>query len=190
MAGERLTGLLHYLQDDFPQCATQPFILVDAAAQRLKLVEHGQVVSDWVVSTAEAGLGSLKDSYKTPLGVHRIKQCFGNNAVPGTIFKARRNTGCVAEILTEPDARSNADNITSRILWLDGLQQGINKGGDVDSFERYIYIHGTDEEGRLGQPASQGCIRMRNQDVIDLYERVGIGTLVVITDSQFSLPSK
>lgn len=172
--------MLQALQKDFPQYSTQQVVLVDPVIQRLLLIEHELVVGSWLISTAEAGLGNRKGSYQTPPGVHRIKQCYGDGAVPGTIFKARQNTGHVANILTEPGARSGADNITTRILWLDGLQPGVNKGGDVDSFGRYIYIHGTDEEGRLGQPASHGCIRMGNLDIIELYERVGIDTLVVI----------
>lgn len=172
--------MLDNLQKDFPQYSTQRVVLVDPATQRLMLIEHDQVVASWSISTAEAGLGNLNGSHQTPPGVHRIKQRYGDGAAPGTIFKARQSTGCIAKILTEPDARSGADNITTRILWLEGLQPGVNKGGDVDSFARYIYIHGTDEEGRLGQPASHGCIRMGNLDVIDLYERVGIDTLVVI----------
>lgn len=182
MINERISILLRDLQQDFPQYSTQQVILVDPVTQRLLLIEYGQVVGSWLVSTAQAGLGNRKGSYQTPPGVHRIKQRYGDDVVPGTIFKARQSTGRVAEILTEPDARSDADNITTRILWLDGLQPGVNKGGDIDSFERYIYIHGTDEEGRLGQPASHGCIRMANPDVIELYERVGIDTLVVIGD--------
>jgi len=102
----------------------------------------------------------------------------------GAIFKARQNTGRIAQILTGADERSTADNVTTRILWLDGLEPGVNKGGNVDSYERYIYIHGTDEEGRLGNPASHGCIRMRNADVIDLFNRVDEDTLVVITQKR------
>ena len=177
-------GLLHSLAERFPAYSTEQVILVDATIQRLMLIEYGQVVSSWVISTAEAGLGSRKGSNQTPLGVHLIKQRFGDGAAPGTVFKARRNTGRIAKILTEPGARSRVDNVTTRILWLDGLEPGRNKGGNVDSFERYIYIHGTDEEGRLGQPASHGCIRMRNLDVIDLYNRVGPDTLVVIAQQQ------
>lgn len=180
MISSWLTILLHNLQKDFPQYSTQRVILIDPAIQRLMLIEHDQVVASWIISTAEAGLGNLNGSHQTPLGVHRIKQRYGDGAVPGTIFKARQSTGRIAKILTEPDARSDADNITTRILWLEGLQPGVNQGGDVDSFGRYIYIHGTDEEGRLGQPASHGCIRMGNLDVIELYERVDINTLVVI----------
>lgn len=180
MAATGLQRTLQALCADFPQYSTEQVILVDVATQWLLLIEHGRVVNRWIVSTAAAGLGGEQGSHKTPLGVHRIKLCYGDGAAPGTIFKARQNTRQIAEILTEPGARSDADYITSRIMWLDGLQLGINKGGSVDSFERYIYIHGTDEEGRLGQPASHGCIRMRNRDVIVLYERVGVDTLVVI----------
>ncbi len=177
-------GLLRQLAEHFPVYSTDQVVLIDATIQRLMLIEHGQVVRNWVISTSEAGLGSRKGSNKTPLGVHRIKKRFGDGAALGTIFKARRNTGRIAKILTEPGARSHADHVTTRILWLDGLEPGRNKGGNVDSFERYIYIHGTDEEGRLGQPASHGCIRMANRDVIDLYNRVGVDTLVVIAQQR------
>lgn len=173
-------GLLRDLRQRFPNYSTQQVILVDTTIQRLLLIEYGEVVANWVISSAEAGLGSRKGSNKTPLGVHRVAKRYGDAAPLGTIFKARRNTGRIAEILTAPGVRSRADNVTTRILWLDGLEPGLNKGGNVDSFERYIYIHGTDEEGRLGAPASHGCIRMSNQDVVDLYARIRVDTLVVI----------
>lgn len=174
------TSVLQDLQQRFPQYSSQQVILVDATTQELLLLEAGQVVGRWVISTAEAGLGSRKGSNQTPLGVHRLAQKIGDGAPLGTVFKARQNTGRVAKILTAPGARSGEDNVTTRVMWLDGLEPGLNKGGEVDSYQRYIYIHGTDEEGRLGAPASHGCIRMRNQDVADLYERVREDTLVVI----------
>ncbi|MGB0846324.1 MAG: L,D-transpeptidase family protein [Thiolinea sp.] len=177
-------GLIRDLQQRFPAYSPHQVILVDATAQRLMLIEHGDVVASWLISTAEKGLGSLKGSNQTPLGVHRVSKRYGDGAPLGAIFKARRNTGRIADILTAHGARSQADNVTTRILWLDGLEPGLNKGGNIDSFERYIYIHGTDEEGRLGTPASHGCIRMRNQDVIDLYQRTGIDTLVVIAQQK------
>lgn len=174
------TSVLQDLQQRFPQYSSQQVILVDATTQELLLLEAGQVAGRWVISTAEAGLGSRKGSNQTPLGVHRLAQKIGDGAPLGTVFKARQNTGRVAKILTAPGARSGEDNVTTRVMWLDGLEPGLNKGGEVDSYQRYIYIHGTDEEGRLGAPASHGCIRMRNQDVADLYERVREDTLVVI----------
>ncbi|WGZ95516.1 MAG: L,D-transpeptidase [Candidatus Thiothrix putei] len=178
---ERFTALLATLARDFPSYSTARVLVVDATAQTLILVENGQAVNEWVISTATNGLGSVKGSQQTPLGVHRVAQKLGDGAPLGAIFKARQNTGRVAQILTGADERSTADNVTTRILWLDGLELGVNKGGNVDSYERYIYIHGTDEEGRLGNPASHGCIRMRNADVIDLFNRVDEDTLVVIT---------
>ncbi|HPE61974.1 MAG TPA: L,D-transpeptidase [Thiolinea sp.] len=172
--------VLQDLRQRFPSYSTASVILIDATAQKLILLEQGQPVGEWTISTAEAGLGSRKGSNQTPLGVHRVARKFGDAAPLGTIFRARQNTGRVARILTEPGARSNADNVTTRILWLDGLEPGLNRGGKVDSHERYIYIHGTDEEGRLGAPASHGCIRMSNRAVVELFDRVGVDTLVVI----------
>lgn len=154
---------------------------MDATAQKMLLLAEGQVAGEWVISTASNGLGSQKGSDQTPLGVHRIAQKIGDGAALGSIFKARQNTGRIADILTAPGAESSEDNVTTRILWLDGMEPGVNKGGDVDSYTRYIYIHGTDEEGKLGAPASHGCIRMRNRDVIDLFDRVQENTLVLIT---------
>lgn len=179
-----VAGLLRDLQQRFPAYSTQQVLLVDATIQRLLLIEAGDVTASWVISTAEAGLGNRSGSNQTPLGVHRVARRYGAGAALGTVFKARRNTGRIADILTAPGARSQADNITTRILWLDGLEPGLNKGGKVDSFKRYIYIHGTDEEGRLGTPASHGCIRMSNRDVVDLYSRVGVDTLVVIAQQR------
>lgn len=184
MAVAAFAPMLQDLRQRFPAYSTQKVLLIDATKQEMLLIEQGQLAGRWVISTAEAGVGSRKGSNQTPLGVHRIAKAFGDNAPLGTIFKARQNTGRVARILTAPGQRSNADNVTTRILWLDGLEPGLNKGGDVDSFERYIYIHGTDEEGRLGAPASHGCIRMRNREVADLYARVGVDTLVVIARSK------
>lgn len=164
----------------FPAYSADRFLLVDASAQTMQLVENGRVSGEWVVSTALKGVGSRKGSEQTPLGVHRIAQKIGAGAALGSIFKARQNSGRIANILTRPDQDSSEDNVTTRILWLDGLEPGFNKGGSVDSYERYIYIHGTDEEGKLGRPASHGCIRMRNRDVMELFDRVGEDTLVVI----------
>lgn len=173
-------GVLRDLRQRFPNYSANQVLLIDATQQEMLLLEQGQIAGRWIISTAEAGVGSRKGSNQTPLGVHRVAKKFGDNAPLGTIFKARQNTGKIARILTAPGARSGEDNVTTRILWLDGLEPGLNKGSNVDSYERYIYIHGTDEEGRLGAPASHGCIRMRNQDVIDVYNRIGVDTLVVI----------
>lgn len=168
----------------FPTYDTSKVLLVDATAQKMLLLENGQPAGEWVISTATQGLGSRKGSQQTPTGVHRIAQKIGDGATLGSIFKARQNTGRLANILTAPGAESPDDNVTTRILWLDGMEPGVNKGGDVDSYGRFIYIHGTDEEGKLGAPASHGCIRMRNRDVIDLFNQVDVDTLVVITQKR------
>jgi len=144
--------IINDLKQRFPNSPQDPIIVISASEQKLYLIKHNKVVSSHLISTAEAGLGSRAGSNKTPLGVHRVSQKFGKGAKLGTIFKARQNTRKVAKILTQLGARSNADNVTSRILWLSGMEAGINKGGKVDSHSRYIYIHGTDEEGRLGKP--------------------------------------
>lgn len=174
------SGLLQDVQQRFPNYSAQQVVLIDVTKQELLLIENNQIAGRWIISTAEAGIGSRKGSNQTPLGVHRLAQKIGDGAQLGTVFKARQNTGRVAKILTAPGARSGEDNVTTRVMWLDGLEPGLNKGGAVDSYQRFIYIHGTDEEGRLGAPASHGCIRMRNQDVVDLYDRVREDTLVVI----------
>ncbi len=176
-----LASIVQDLAQRFPGHDTKQVLLVDATAQKMLLLAEGQVAGEWVISTASNGLGSQKGSDQTPLGVHRIAQKIGDGAALGSIFKARQNTGRIADILTAPGAESSEDNVTTRILWLDGMEPGVNKGGDVDSYTRYIYIHGTDEEGKLGAPASHGCIRMRNRDVIDLFDRVQENTLVLIT---------
>ena len=88
-------------------------------------------------------------------------------------------SGQIATIYTD-QTKSKTDDVTSRILWLEGLEKGLNKGAEIDSYKRYIYIHGTSEEGRLGTPASHGCIRMKNKEVIELYDKIKIGTLVLI----------
>lgn len=177
----RFAPILDDLSRRFPTYSRERILVIDATAQKMFLVDSGNAVNEWVISTATNGLGSEKGSEKTPLGVHRIAQKIGDGAPLGAIFKARQNTGKIVEILTDPGADSPADYVTTRILWLDGLEPGLNKGGNVDSKERFIYIHGTGEEGKLGAPASHGCIRMRNQDVVDLFDSVSEDTLVVIT---------
>ena len=155
-------------------------ILVDVSSQRLWVVKPGQRAFSYSISTSRYGIGSAVGSLKTPLGMHRVKSKFGQGLPSGAILKGRRSTGEIAEILTAPGSRSEADLITTRVLWLEGLEEGKNRGGGVDSFARYIYIHGTDEEGLIGRPASDGCIRMRNSEVIDLFDRVEEGALVYI----------
>jgi lipoprotein-anchoring transpeptidase ErfK/SrfK len=136
-------------------------------------------VESFPISTSKYGEGSIENSFKTPLGFHEIKEKIGDNVLVNTIFVARNNTGKVANIIESP-INTESDHVTSRILWLNGLESGINSGPGVDSYSRYIYIHGTHEEGLIGQKASHGCIRMFNNDVVYLYDIVEKGTKVYI----------
>ena len=155
----------------------RPFILIDAARQLLHWIEIDAANNKtYSVSTALNGLGNRADSFKTPVGIHRVKQKIGAGEPLGMVYSARAATGRVSK---KTDNREE-DEITSRILWLDGVEQGFNRGGANDSFSRYIYIHGTSDEKRIGEPVSAGCIRMRNEDVIDLFDAVAVNDMVII----------
>ncbi len=154
-------------------------IIVDISEQRLYLYNNDNLVQSFPVSTSKYGEGQIENSFKTPLGLHEIKEKIGDKVPINTIFTARVNTNKVAEIQINPNDTED-DFVTSRILWLDGLENGINRGVGVDSYGRYIYIHGTHEEGLIGQKASHGCIRMFNNDVIELFDMVSEGTKVQI----------
>ena len=154
-------------------------ILVDISEQRLYLKSGEQTLVSYPISTSKYGEGSKENSFKTPLGNHIIKEKIGENAPINTIFISRINTKNVATIENKPKNTEN-DYVTSRIMWLEGQENGVNKGPGIDSYERYIYIHGTHEEGLIGVKASHGCIRMFNVDVIDLYDRIYNGTKVII----------
>ena len=132
-----------------------------------------------MISSSSYGVGSKAGSNKTPLGLHRIKEKFGDKTPMNGRMIGRVYYGQIATIYTD-QTKSKTDDVTSRIFWLEGLEKGLNKGEEIDSYKRYIYIHGTSEEGRLGKPASHGCIRMKNKEVIELYEKIKIGTLVLI----------
>ena len=175
-------AMLDDLHQRFPESPNGNLIVVSATDQQLFLIKNNKIVSNYSISTAEAGLGNLSGSYKTPVGFHKIAKKIGENAKFGTIFKARQNTQSIGKILKKPEEKSDSDNITTRILWLTGMEQGFNLGGDVDTHNRYIYIHGTDEEGRLGTPASHGCIRMGNHEIIEMFDQVEVGSVVYIVE--------
>jgi lipoprotein-anchoring transpeptidase ErfK/SrfK len=159
--------------------AESAHIEVDISEQRLYLIENSLVKASYPISTSKYGEGSIENSFKTPLGKHSIKEMIGDEAEINTIFTSRVNTKRSATIIDQFQDTDN-DYVTSRIMWLDGEEDGLNKGGNVDSFRRYIYIHGTHEEGLIGTKASHGCIRMFNYDVIELFNLVNIGTKVQI----------
>lgn len=154
-------------------------IVVDADRQLLELHLDGELAATYPVATAAAGLGERGGSLMTPRGQHVIEEKIGGGEPCGAVFVGRRPTGEICDqraFEAEPDR----DWILSRILWLSGCEAGRNLGGDVDTHSRYIYIHGCPDPLPVGQPASHGCIRMRNYDVIELYERVEVGTPVEI----------
>ena len=136
---------------------------ISVADQKMMVTDKGQPVASYPVSTSKFGLSSAPNSYGTPLGKHRVMKKIGHGLPPGAVFKSRRFTG---EVL--PVDAPGRDPIVSRILWLDGRESH-----NRNSFGRYIYIHGTPEERNIGLPVSYGCIRMRSNDVIALFDRVG-----------------
>lgn len=156
-------------------------IHIDLGAQRLDLHRGESRVASYPISTAKNGAGERQGSDCTPRGSHVVEEKIGAGAAPGTVFVARVETGeiCTPELFASSPDR---DWILTRILWLGGREPGRNQGGDVDTFSRYVYIHGCPDELELGAPASHGCVRMANDDVIELFELVDIGTRVEISE--------
>ena len=163
----------------YPRLTQMDGAVISISEQTLFLVRDGEPYQRYTISTSRYGAGSEVGSYKTPLGVHRVARKIGAEAEWGTIFKSRINTGEIASIEDAP-VHTNDDNVTTRILWLEGEEPGLNQGEGIDSYQRFIYIHGTHEEGLLGQPASKGCIRMSNSDVIEVFDQLADGALVLI----------
>lgn len=155
-------------------------INVDISQQRMYLFNQNKLVKSYPVSTSSFGEGQIENSFKTPLGKHVISELYGTNVDKNEIFVNRVLINRKATIIDNSIDTDN-DFITSRIMWLKGLEDGKNLGGNVDSYSRYIYIHGTQEEGLIGKKASHGCIRLFNHDVIELYEIIEEGTTVNIT---------
>ena len=173
--------LLDRLLTDYPSYTHSHLLLVNIKQQQLYSLDiENNSYDSYPISSASNGTGSQNGSGKTPLGAHFVRKKFGDNAKIGSTFKGRQETGNIVKILLGANEQSTEDNITTRIMWLSGLEEGNNKGGDVDSYQRYIYIHGTDEEGRLGTPASHGCVRLANHDIIELYVKTPTDTLVYI----------
>jgi len=156
------------------------FIRISIQNQQLELVEEGQVLRSYSVSTAKNGAGEQNGSGKTPRGEHIVRAKIGDGQPLNSVFVGRRPTGEIySSALAE--AFPNRDWILTRILWLSGCEPGKNRLGDRDSMRRYIYIHGTPDTEPMGEPLSHGCVRMRNHDVIDLFDLISPGIRVVIT---------
>ncbi len=157
-------------------------IEISISEQSLKLLnDQDKVTAIYPISTALKGAGEQKNSYCTPRGRHIIRAKIGKNTPVNSVFRGRRPTGEIwtPELGAQHPGR---DWILTRILWLSGCEPGFNRLGNVDSMQRYIYIHGTPDIEPMGQPGSHGCVRMRNSDVMALFDLVPVGTPVVINE--------
>ena len=161
--------------------AKKTIISISVSQQRLSLREDDRLIMDVAVSTAANGVGENMGSECTPLGLHRIRAKIGAGCELNTVFQGRRSTG---EIYDAGLAQRypERDWILTRILWLCGMEPGKNRLGNVDTMRRFIYIHGTPDNVVLGQPGSHGCIRMRNSDIVRLFDLVDVGTRVDINE--------
>ena len=158
-------------------------LVISIGEQQLSLFgEQGELEVSYPVSTALWGAGETRGSYRTPRGRHIIRAKIGAGLPENAVFVGRRPTG---EVYSKALAAESPDRdwILSRILWLSGCEVGKNRLGAVDTMRRYIYIHGTPDDQPIGEPRSHGCVRMRNADVIDLFDRVAPGTTVNIVEA-------
>jgi L,D-transpeptidase-like protein len=158
------------------------YVYVSVKKQMLYHIKNNEVVAEYPVSTAKNGVGNTKGSEKTPSGLHSISEKYGDNIPLGGILASRTYNGNIASIEEKPIS-TGSDDVTTRILWLNGEEPGLNSGGHTDSKERLIYIHGTPEEGLIGTPSSHGCIRMKNADVVELYKNISVGIYVIILNN-------
>jgi hypothetical protein len=156
---------------------TQFILIVSIAEQTVSLFEKDKLIKKLPCSTSRFGIGQTDGSNRTPLGLHRIAEKIGAGEPAGTVFKSRKAIGHTSQ----PEF-ANA-KITTRILWLEGLEPGFNRGGNVDSHARYIYIHGTADQAGIGKPASCGCIHLADADLIPLFDLLPDGTLVWISET-------
>lgn len=155
---------------------------VRLSTQTMQFYQKGELLRAYPVSTSLKPPSNIQDSLGTPRGLHEIAERIGGEQPAGMVFKARQPTG---RHFSEHE--DNGNLITSRILWLRGLEPGVNAGvsadGEVvDTYKRYVYIHGTNREDRIGQPQSAGCVLMTNREIVALYEEVRVGDQVWITD--------
>ena len=156
---------------------THFILIVSIAEQTVSHFERDKFVKKLPCSTSRFGTGQTEGSNCTPLGLHRIAEKIGAGEPAGTVFKSRQLIGHTSQ----PELADA--KITTRILWLEGLERGSNRGGGVDSHVRYIYIHGTADQKSIGQPASHGCIHLADADLIPLFDLLPSGTLVWISET-------
>lgn len=157
-------------------------ILINVKEQKLEYWVNDKVACEYTISTAKNGVGEKNGSECTPRGQHIIRAKIGAGENVNSIFVGRRFTG---EIFSESLRKKHPDRdwILTRILWLSGLELGVNRLGCVDTMRRYIYIHGCPDNDVMGQPTSHGCIKMRNKELIELFDKVEVGTIVTIKEA-------
>ena len=157
------------------------YLQIKLGIQRLRLWQRGVICAEYPVSTARNGAGERMGSEQTPRGWHRVRAKIGGGCKSGSVFVGRRQTG---EVYSDALGQSQPERdwILTRILWLCGNEPGKNRFGEVDSMRRYIYIHGCPDSEPMGEPRSHGCVRMRNADIVELYELVPAGLPVLIEE--------
>lgn len=156
-------------------------IKVLVSEQRLELYDNDHVLLSSSVSTAKKGVGEINGSEMTPRGWHIIRAKIGAHAEKNSVFVARRPTGEIYDRALRAN-NPQRDWILTRILWLSGIEPGFNRLGQVDTMQRYIYIHGCPDDDQLGIPGSHGCIKMRNSEIVRLFDLVDVGTKVYIVE--------
>lgn len=169
-----------------PQLAHLPpergvWLEIDLGAQSLTIREGSACRETFAISSGAHGIGQHEGSGQTPVGWHYVRAVIGDGLPPGSVFRGRRPTG---EVFSPELARTHPERdwILTRILWLCGLERGVNRGGDVDSQRRYIYLHGTPADQPMGTPASHGCIRLRDEALLAVFEATPAGTPVWLHD--------
>lgn len=158
---------------------TPQWLYVSIAQSRMYHYVEKELEDIFVISTSVYGINSLKNSFGTPLGLHTITEKIGDNAQLNTVFIGRKDTGKSAQEF--PDWQTKG-YVTTRILRLRGLEPGKNQGGNVDTYARYIYIHGIPDETKIGTPCTHGCIGMLNREVMYFFEKIKANSLVLIAD--------
>lgn len=181
-ANQNAKYIAQQIKNKYPTYDFSNFIYVGIKNQKLILINEGETIKSYAISTSKEGVGNKKNSLKTPLGLHKIKSKYGKDVPIGGVFEHRRYNGKITSINLD-SSNTGVDIICTRIIRIEGLEKGLNKGGDVDSYLRKIYIHGTNEEGLIGQEVSHGCIRMKNSDIVDLFDRVKKEMLIVLLDN-------
>lgn len=159
----------------------EKIIHISIEKQRLQLLQDGTALLEYPVSTAANGPGEQRGSNCTPRGWHIIRAKVGAGCAPNTVFIKRRPTGEIYSLALRAQF-PDRDWILTRILWLSGLEIGKNRLGNVDTLRRYIYLHGTPDDVRMGVPGSHGCVRMRNVNIMELFDNVAAGTKVLIEE--------